>query len=647
MSQSLSPTPDPAPKGSLSWLPTREDTSLIFESSGEAMFVTDRDGRILSLNRVSQRLVGPHQDVIGTMFHDLVGCLFSREGDSRGCPLVHTVRTGEVTMVSPHLWVRTDGTEIEIAATFWPRCQGLECVGAMVVCRDLTVEREAERDLQRVARLAEDAPNPIAEFDGDGSMLYANSAMVRLLNRGTSIQGRMKAVFPPNLSDVLNGCRKSQQPTLLLEHHVEDCVLAWSFFPLGDSKQVRAYGTDISADVKLRRAKEAAEESARAKAIFLATMSHELRTPMNGVLGCTQLLQDTSLTDPQRQLLETMHRSAESLLVLVNDILDFSKIEAGKMSLEVADVEIRPLIDDVITLTSEMAKKKGLTVQVQLASDIPAVLRGDPVRLRQVLFNLVGNAVKFTEQGGVHVSVKTVPCNQKNSDAIVLYWMVKDTGIGITPDQQARLFGAYAQAEASTARRFGGTGLGLMICCQLVELMGGAMMVESKPGEGSSFSYTTSLLPAIQRETSAHADKVSIASIADRTTPLRILVVDDNEINQVVACKFLQKLGCQVEVARNGREAVDSIARATYDAVLMDCEMPEMNGYEATQEIRRQEHTTTRHLPIIALTGHASSEDEQKCRQAGMDDVVTKPMTLPTLRGKLEHLLARPDFRHR
>jgi CheY-like chemotaxis protein len=225
--------------------------------------------------------------------------------------------------------------------------------------------------------------------------------------------------------------------------------------------------------------------------------------------------------------------------------------------------------------------------------------------------------------------------------------MVKDTGIGITPDQQARLFGAYAQAEASTARRFGGTGLGLMICCQLVELMGGAMMVESKPGEGSSFSYTTSLLPAIQRETSAHVDKASIASIADRTTPFRILVVDDNEINQVVACKFLQKLGCQVEVARNGREAVDSIARATYDAVLMDCEMPEMNGYEATQAIRRQEHTTTRHMPIIALTGHASSEDDQTCRQAGMDDVVTKPMTLPTLRAKLEHLLSRTDFRQR
>lgn len=647
MSLSLSPTPDPVPKGSLSWLPTREDTALIFESSGEAMFVTDRDGRILSLNPVAQQLVGRHQDVVGSVFHELVGCLSSREGSDRGCPLAHTVRTGEVTMVSPHQWIRADGTGIEIAATFWPRCQGMERVGAIVVCRDLTVEREAERDVQRVARLAEDAPNPIVEFDEEGSMLFANTAMVELLNYGTSIQGRVEAVFPPNLLDVLKHCLESQQPTVRLEHRVEDCVLAWSFFPLGSSKQVRVYGADITAAVALRRAKEAAEESSRAKAIFLATMSHELRTPMNGVLGCTQLLQDTALTDPQRQLLETMHRSAESLLVLVNDILDFSKIEAGKMSLEVADVDLHPLVADVITLTSEAAKKKGLTVQVQLAPDIPAELRGDPIRLRQILFNLVGNAIKFTEQGGIHISVKTVPCHQKNSDAIVLYWTVKDSGIGITADQQARLFGAYAQADVSTARRYGGTGLGLMICCQLVELMGGAMMVESKPGEGSAFSYTTSLLPAIQRVPSAHVGKASIAAIADRATPLRILVVDDNEINQVVACKFLQKLGCQVEVARNGREAVESITHATYDAVLMDCEMPEMDGYEATQEIRRQEHTTTRHLPIIALTGHASSEDAQKCRQAGMDDVVTKPMTLPTLRATLERLLAQPDFRYR
>ena len=647
MSLSPSPAPDFSPKENLSWLPSREDTALIFESSGEAIFMTDRNGLILSLNPVAQRLVGRHEDVVGSGFHELVGCISSGEGIHRGCPLDHTVRTGEVAMVSPHQWIRADGTGVEIAATFWPRCQGLECVGAIVVCRDLTMEREAERDVQRVARLAEDAPNPIVEFDEEGSMLFANTAMVELLNYGAAIQGRVEAVFPPNLPDVLKHCLESQQPVVRLEHRVEDLVLAWSFFPLGSSKQVRVYGTDITADVALRRAKEAAEESARAKAIFLATMSHELRTPMTGVLGCTQLLQDTSLTDQQRQLLETMHRSAESLLVLVNDILDFSKIDAGKMSLDVADVEIRPLIADVITLTSEAAKKKGLTVQVQLAPDIPAELRGDPIRLRQILFNLVGNAIKFTEQGGVHVSVKTVPCNQKNSDAIVLYWTVKDTGIGITLDQQARLFGAYAQADVSTARKYGGTGLGLMICCQLVELMGGAMMVESKPGEGSSFSYATSLLPAIQREISAHVGKAALAPIADRTTPLRILVVDDNEINQVVACKFLQKLGCQVEVARNGREAVESITHATYDAVLMDCEMPEMDGYEATQEVRRQEQATARHLPVIALTGHASPEAAEKCRQAGMDDVMTKPITLLTLRETLERLLAQSGFHHR
>ena len=610
------------------------------------MFVTDRAGRILSLNPVAQQLVGQHQDVIGVAFHELVGCRSSTEERPLSCPLEHTVETGEVTMVSSHQWIRADGPGIEISAMFWPRCQGLECIGAIVVCRDLTEKREAERETQRVAKLAEDAPNPIVEFDEDANMLYANTAMVELLNRSTSVQGEVGAVFPPNLSGVLNHCLESQQPTVRLEHHVENWVIAWSFFPLGDVRQVRAYGIDITADVALRRAKEAAEESARAKAIFLATMSHELRTPMNGVLGCTQLLQDTALTDPQRQLLETMHRSAESLLVLVNDILDFSKIEAGKMSLEVADVEIIPLIADVITLTSEAAKKKGLLVQVHVASDIPTVLRGDPVRLRQILFNLAGNAIKFTEQGVIVVSVKMMTCHQNDHDAVVLQWTVRDSGIGMTAEQQVKLFGAYAQADVSTARRYGGTGLGLLICRQLVELMGGTITVESMPGKGSTFLYTTRLLPAIQRTISAQAVTPPIASMADRATPLKILVVDDNEINQVVACKFLQKLGCHAEVARNGREALDSIAKVVYDAVLMDCEMPEMNGYEATQEIRRQEQSTTSHLPIIALTGHASSEDEQQCRQAGMDDVVTKPITLPTLRATIERLLAQPDFRH-
>ena len=281
---------------------------------------------------------------------------------------------------------------------------------------------------------------------------------------------------------------------------IADRIIAWSFFPLGDLDQIRAYGLDVTADVALRRAKEVAEESARAKGIFLATMSHELRTPMNGVLGCTQLLQDTSLTDAQRQLLQTMHRSAEALLVLVNDILDFSKIEAGKMSLEAADVHLRSLIDDVLTLVSELAKKKGLELTVDVAPDVPDNLRGDPVRLRQILFNLVGNAIKFTESGRVAVSVTVQQAPSHLPDSILLGWRIADTGIGMTEEQQTRLFQAYSQAEASTARKFGGTGLGLMICRQLVELMGGEITVESHAGKGTTFRYTTLVLPASQRE---------------------------------------------------------------------------------------------------------------------------------------------------
>ncbi|MEK6633721.1 MAG: ATP-binding protein, partial [Nitrospirota bacterium] len=511
----------------------------------------------------------------------------------------------------------------------------------VIVTRDLTSEMEVQRDVQRVARLAEDSPNPIVEFDGAGGMLYANTAMVELLTACGALEGGIEAMLPPNLEMILKDCLRTRSATCRIEHAIADRILAWSFFPLGDLDQIRAYGLDVTADVALRRAKEVAEESARAKGIFLATMSHELRTPMNGVLGCTQLLQDTTLTDAQRQLLQTMHRSAEALLALVNDILDFSKIEAGKMSLETADVHLRPLIDDVMTLVSELAKKKALALTVDIAPDVPESLRGDPVRLRQILFNLVGNAIKFTERGSVAVSVTLQQAPAHLPDSILLGWRISDTGIGMTDEQQTRLFQAYSQAETSTARNFGGTGLGLMICRQLVELMGGEIAVESRAGSGTTFSYTTLLLPTIQREHVGSAVAEVSKPESRCGSPKRILVADDNEINQVVACKFLQKLGFEVEIARNGREAVEAASRTPYDAILMDCEMPEMDGYDATRAIRQREMGHDRHIPVIALTGHASAEDERVCVDAGMDAVLTKPVTLPALRGTLDRILRR------
>lgn len=644
MTVPATPIPDHPSNGSLVWLPTREDISLILETSSEAIFIADQEGSILFFNPAAQQLVGRTRDVIGQGFHDLLRCLLSGGSEVPHCPFTRMVNTGEPVVIPSHLWHREDGIQFELSLSFWPRIQQGAQVGGLVVVRDMTDAMEIQRDVLRAARLAEDAPNPIVEFDSMGAMLYANTGMLNVMGQCGLLEAGIEVMFPSNLSAMLRECLATNSTLLRVEHAVADRVIAWSFFPLKELSLVRVYGLDITSDVALRRAKEAAEESARAKGIFLATMSHELRTPMNGMLGCTQLLKDTSLTDQQLELIETMHRSAEALLALVNDILDFSKIEAGKMTLEVADVNLRALIHDVTTLAEGLAAQKGLTISVRIDDDVPEELRGDPIRLRQILFNLVGNAIKFTTHGGVTIAVSLMSRRQESSEAVSLRWSVKDTGIGLTPEQQARLFKAYAQADPSTARRFGGTGLGLMICHQLVELMGGTITVKSRFGQGSTFVYTTNLLPAIHRDPSVSSLGTDQSGTGQQVRGLRVLVADDNEINQVVACKFLQKLGCQVEVARTGSEAVDAITRTAYDVVLMDCEMPEMDGYEATREVRRREEGTLNHLPIVALTGHASDEDVQKCRRAGMDKVLTKPVTLSALRANLQELLGPADL---
>ncbi len=643
MSVYKTPTSDSRSKTRQSHVLVGEDTSLILEAVPDAIFFLDQDNRTLFLNSVAQQLVGQTRDVIGLGFHDLIGCFTSGESEAAQCPFTRMVNTGERVVIPSHFWDREDGTQFELSLSFWPRTQQGVLVGGMVMVRDLTTAMEIQRDVQRAARLAEDAPNPIVEFDATGAMLYANTGMLNVMAQCGLLEAGIEVMFPAVLSAMLQECLTTNSALLRVEHVVAERVIAWSLFPLEELKLVRAYGLDITSDVALRRAKEAAEESTRAKGIFLATMSHELRTPMNGVLGCTQLLKDTSLTDQQRELIETMHRSADALLTLVNDILDFSKIEAGKMTLEVADVNLRSLICDVTTLTEGMASKKGLTVSVQIDPDVPEEFRGDPIRLRQILFNLVGNAIKFTERGWVTVTVSLKRERTEGSDSVVLQWRIQDTGIGMTPEQQVRLFQAYAQADASTTRKFGGTGLGLMICHQLVQLMGGAITVESSIGQGSTFAYTTNLLPSIHRDASASSLRPDQGSMGEQVGPLRVLVADDNEINQVVACKFLQKLGCHVEIARTGREAVEAITRTVYDVVLMDCEMPEMDGYEATREVRRREEGTPSHLPIMALTGHTSAEEAQKCLQAGMDRILTKPVTLTALRTSLHDLSHNAD----
>ena len=620
----------------------------VMATVGQGIVVSSEGWRFEYVNPAFARMVGRMpKELIGRSMDELI--------HPHDRPILIQARSrrqaGETSSYEARL-IRSDGCVFPVQVTGTPRWQDGKFFGSIVAVTDLTERKRFEDELKKREAenrlLLDSIPDSIFLLDKEGNFLDYRTPNSSILYAPAELfMGKnIHSIMPQDLVELtMNNLEMARQSgkmqvfeyQLPANGEIKHFEARINLFEGGDFLAlVRDVTERKRSDEMLWKAKEEAEAAAKAKSEFLANMSHEIRTPLNAVIGLTGLLLDTDLTPEQRNYLEIVRNSSDSLLSVINDILDFSKIDGGMMELEHSPFDLRRCIESTMDLMVTRVAEKGLVLKVVLDDQLPTMLVGDASRLRQVLANLLSNAVKFTDKGFVEVSVRgnAIP------EGFELRFDVLDTGIGMPQDKLDRLFMPFSQIDSSITRRYGGTGLGLAISKRLVGMMGGMIWAKSNPGVGSTFTFTIKVkLPCMQPVQHEVKDlkpdiKPPIEGHFQQALPLSILLAEDNAVNQMVLLQMLRKIGYQADLASNGFDVLAALDRQAYDVVLMDIQMPDMDGFEATRRILAR-FPKMKRPRIIALTAHALNGDRERCLKAGMDGYLSKPVKIEDLQSAL------------